>query len=153
MDDKKIRKELQVGKTVLENGTDQSNLYQESYGKLLDSCVVYVGRFTDQGSWIRRGTKESVINSGRESPALRGGECHKSITVGSTHMFIPLKDASRVDEKTDIVPLETPLKLGSIEVVGQVCILVSIFHLMIHNGICRSILLLRHQYCPIYGEF
>ncbi len=116
-------------------------------GKLLDSCVVYVGRFTDQGSWIRRGTKESVINSGRESPALRGGECHKSITVGSTHMFIPLKDASRVDEKTDIVPLETPLKLGSIEVVGQVCILVSIFHLMIHNGICRSILLLRHRYC------
>jgi hypothetical protein len=46
---------------------------QECYGKLLDSCVIYVGRFTDQGSWIRRSTKESVISSGRESPALRMG--------------------------------------------------------------------------------
>ncbi|KAF8963955.1 Dopey, N-terminal-domain-containing protein [Flammula alnicola] len=86
MDDRKIRKEL-----------------QESYGKLLDSCVIYVGRFTDQGSWIRRSTKESVINSGRESPA-------------------PRADAtSRPDEKLEAIgiPLETP-KLGSLEVVGQI---------------------------------
>jgi len=51
--------------------------YQDQYGKLLDSCVVYVGRSADQGSWIRRSTKESVLstNSGRESPAPRQGKC------------------------------------------------------------------------------
>ncbi|KAF9566957.1 hypothetical protein CPC08DRAFT_758587 [Agrocybe pediades] len=89
MEDRKIRKEL-----------------QDCYGKLLDSCVVYVGRFTDQGSWIRRGAKESVLlsGSGRESPAPR------------------TEPLSRNDEKYDgnatAVP-ETP-KLGSLEVVGQI---------------------------------
>ncbi|KIM47693.1 hypothetical protein M413DRAFT_439360 [Hebeloma cylindrosporum] len=88
MEDRKIRKEL-----------------QETYGRLLDSCVLYVGRFTDQGSWIRRSTKESVIHSGRESPAPRSDLTGK------------------LDEKpestTAILPPETP-KLASLEVVGQI---------------------------------
>ena len=46
---------------------------QDNYGKLLDSCVVYVGRSTDQGSWIRRGIKDPATSNGRESPALRTG--------------------------------------------------------------------------------
>ncbi|PPQ99509.1 hypothetical protein CVT24_005299 [Panaeolus cyanescens] len=54
LEDKKLRKEL-----------------QDNYGKLLDSCVVYVGRSSDQGSWIRRTTKDSVTNGGRDSPAPR----------------------------------------------------------------------------------
>ncbi|KAF9486392.1 hypothetical protein BDN70DRAFT_822033, partial [Pholiota conissans] len=84
MDDKKFRKEL-----------------QDCYGKLLDSCVLYVGKFTDQGSWIRRSTKDSVISSGRESPALH--------------------PPSRSDEKSDVITatVETP-RLGSIEVVAQI---------------------------------
>ncbi|KAF9056037.1 Dopey, N-terminal-domain-containing protein [Panaeolus papilionaceus] len=54
LEDRKLRKEL-----------------QDNYGKLLDLCVVYVGRSSDQGSWIRRSTKDSVTNGGRESPAAR----------------------------------------------------------------------------------
>ncbi|KAF8131645.1 Dopey, N-terminal-domain-containing protein [Boletus edulis] len=56
MDDKRIKKDL-----------------QETFGKLLDACVSFVGRTTEPSSWIRRTTKESMIN-GRSSPAPRGGE-------------------------------------------------------------------------------
>lgn len=53
MEDKRIRKEL-----------------QDNYGKLLDSCVMFVGRSSDQGSWIRRSTKEAITSTnGRASPA------------------------------------------------------------------------------------
>lgn len=69
-----------------------------------------------------------MINSGRESPAFRGGECCINITEKLVHMLIFLTDASRVDERSDLVPLETPLKLGSIEVVGQVRIPASILY-------------------------
>ncbi|KAJ7742186.1 Dopey, N-terminal-domain-containing protein [Mycena olivaceomarginata] len=59
MEDRRIRKELQV---------------KETFGKLLDSCVVFIGRAYDQGSWIRRSTKDALGgNSGRESPAPRAG--------------------------------------------------------------------------------
>ena len=56
MDDKRIKKDL-----------------QETFGKLLDACVTFVGRTTEPSSWIRRTTKESLMN-GRSSPAPRGGE-------------------------------------------------------------------------------
>ncbi|KAG5340493.1 hypothetical protein C0989_001400 [Termitomyces sp. Mn162] len=51
MEDRRIRKEL-----------------QDNFGKLLDSNVMFVGRSYDQGSWIRRTTKESLTNNGRNSP-------------------------------------------------------------------------------------
>ncbi|TRM61588.1 hypothetical protein BD626DRAFT_598473 [Schizophyllum amplum] len=51
MEDRRVRKEL-----------------QDSLGKLLDSCVMYVGRSYDSGSWIRRSTKDSLGSTGRESP-------------------------------------------------------------------------------------
>ncbi|KAF8913192.1 Dopey, N-terminal-domain-containing protein [Gymnopilus junonius] len=57
MEDRRIRREL-----------------QDHYGRLLDICLVYVGRFTDQSSWMRRNTKEATNTSGRESPALRNNE-------------------------------------------------------------------------------
>ncbi|KAG6911306.1 hypothetical protein DXG01_002145 [Tephrocybe rancida] len=52
MEDRRIRKEL-----------------QDNFGKLLDSSVMFVGRSYDQGSWIRRSTKESLVTNGRGSPA------------------------------------------------------------------------------------
>ncbi|KIJ66430.1 hypothetical protein HYDPIDRAFT_26778 [Hydnomerulius pinastri MD-312] len=54
MDDKRIKKDL-----------------QETFGKLLEACVTFVGRSSEPSSWIRRTTKESLIN-GRSSPAPRG---------------------------------------------------------------------------------
>ncbi|KAG2744495.1 hypothetical protein P692DRAFT_20837634 [Suillus brevipes Sb2] len=56
IDDKRIRKDL-----------------QETFGKLLDACVTFVGKSTDQPNWMRRTTKESMVTNGRSSPALRGG--------------------------------------------------------------------------------
>lgn len=55
-----------------------SDFFKDHYGKLLESCVIYVGRLTDQGSWIRRGTKEAILStgSGRESPAPRSGKLY-----------------------------------------------------------------------------
>ncbi|CAA7265849.1 unnamed protein product [Cyclocybe aegerita] len=88
MEDRKMRKEL-----------------QDNYGKLLDSCIVYVGRSTDQGSWIRRSAKEAISNSGRESPAPRQDSIPKP------------------DDKSEVIvtsiPPETP-RLGSLEVIGQI---------------------------------
>ncbi|KIY73422.1 hypothetical protein CYLTODRAFT_365976 [Cylindrobasidium torrendii FP15055 ss-10] len=54
VEDRRIRKDL-----------------QETYGKLLDACVSYVGRSFDQGSWIRRSAKDALVTNGRESPAPR----------------------------------------------------------------------------------
>jgi hypothetical protein len=56
IDDKRIRKDL-----------------QETFGKLLDACVTFVGKSTDQPNWMRRTTKESMVTNGRSSPAFRGG--------------------------------------------------------------------------------
>lgn len=56
IDDKRIRKDL-----------------QETFGKLLDACVTFVGKSTDQPNWMRRTTRESMVTNGRSSPALRGG--------------------------------------------------------------------------------
>jgi hypothetical protein len=51
-----------------------TNEVKETFGKLLDSCVVFIGRAYDQGSWIRRSTKDALGGtSGRESPAPRAG--------------------------------------------------------------------------------
>ncbi|KIK97672.1 hypothetical protein PAXRUDRAFT_824668 [Paxillus rubicundulus Ve08.2h10] len=54
MDDKRIKKDI-----------------QETFGKLFESCVTFVGRSSEPSSWIRRTTKESLIN-GRSSPAPYG---------------------------------------------------------------------------------
>jgi hypothetical protein len=52
MEDKRVRKEL-----------------QDNYGRLLDSCVMFIGRSSDQGSWIRRANV--IATNGRDSPAPR----------------------------------------------------------------------------------
>ncbi|CAK5264480.1 unnamed protein product [Mycena citricolor] len=48
--------------TAMEDRRNRKEL-QETFGRLLDSCVMFIGR--DQGSWIRRSVKEN----GRDSPA------------------------------------------------------------------------------------
>ncbi|KIY52670.1 hypothetical protein FISHEDRAFT_69486 [Fistulina hepatica ATCC 64428] len=53
MEDRRIKKELQDAMT-----------------KLLDLTIVYVNKFYDQGSWIRRSTAKDTLN-GRESPIPR----------------------------------------------------------------------------------
>ncbi|OAX42077.1 hypothetical protein K503DRAFT_863326 [Rhizopogon vinicolor AM-OR11-026] len=55
IDDKRIKKDL-----------------QETFGKLLDTCVIFVGRSSDQPNWMRRTTKESLVTNGRASPVHRG---------------------------------------------------------------------------------
>ncbi|KAK2464744.1 hypothetical protein APHAL10511_003162 [Amanita phalloides] len=81
MEDRRVRKEV-----------------QDNFGKLLDSCVAFVGRTFDQGSWIRRSTKEALLANGRESPAPRTD--------------------SRNEEKVDGSP-ELP-KPGTVEFVSQI---------------------------------
>ncbi|KAH9948184.1 Dopey, N-terminal-domain-containing protein [Amylocystis lapponica] len=53
IEDRRLRKEL-----------------QETYGKLLDICVL-AGRSFDQGSWIRRSQKDTLNTNGRDSPTPR----------------------------------------------------------------------------------
>ncbi|KAJ7897279.1 Dopey, N-terminal-domain-containing protein [Mycena olivaceomarginata] len=84
MEDRRIRKEL-----------------QETFGKLLDSCVVFIGRAYDQGSWIRRSTKDALGgNSGRESPAPRADE----------------KLSASVSSAPDATPRTAPTELASQQV-------------------------------------
>ncbi|TFK26748.1 hypothetical protein FA15DRAFT_255211 [Coprinopsis marcescibilis] len=66
MDDRRVRKEL-----------------QDNYIKLLDSCINFVGRSTDQGSWIRRSTKDNLNTNGRDSP-------------------VPRQDSKLADDKSDL---------------------------------------------------
>ncbi|KAF8215761.1 Dopey, N-terminal-domain-containing protein [Mycena galopus ATCC 62051] len=85
MEDRRIRKEL-----------------QETFGKLLDSCVVFVGRAYDQGSWIRRSTKDALGTNGRESPAPALREEKLAASVSSlpgdvTPRPVPTELASQVN--------------------------------------------------------
>ncbi|KAI6031355.1 Dopey, N-terminal-domain-containing protein [Pisolithus microcarpus] len=54
MEDRRIKKDL-----------------QDVFSKLLDACVTFSGRSSESASWIRRTTKESIMN-GRSSPVPRG---------------------------------------------------------------------------------
>ncbi|KAG6841563.1 hypothetical protein C0991_009598 [Blastosporella zonata] len=86
MEDRRIRKEL-----------------QDNFGKLLDSSVMFVGRSYDQGSWIRRSTKESLVTNGRSSPA-------------------PSQDV-KSDEKQDastLVPPDSAKPGASTELISQI---------------------------------
>ncbi|KAF7307364.1 Dopey-N domain-containing protein [Mycena indigotica] len=81
MEDRKIRKEL-----------------QETFGKLLDSCVVFVGRAYDQGSWIRRSTKDALVTNGRESPAPRDEKLSSSVTSLSDPRPASFELASQINQ-------------------------------------------------------
>lgn len=88
MEDRRIRKEL-----------------QDNFSKLLESSVVFVGRSFDQGSWIRRSTKESLITNGRDSP-------------------VPRSNDNKLEEKVDTssapAPPDTPKLGASSELIAQI---------------------------------
>ncbi|TDL26444.1 hypothetical protein BD410DRAFT_521497 [Rickenella mellea] len=44
---------------------------QETFGKLLDACILIAGRSFDSGNWIRRTAKDALTANGRESPLPR----------------------------------------------------------------------------------
>ncbi|KAF8079121.1 Dopey, N-terminal-domain-containing protein [Lyophyllum atratum] len=84
MDDRRVRKEL-----------------QDNFGKLLDSSVIFVGRSYDQGSWIRRSTKESLATNGRDSPAPRDAKNDEKLDASTTSLAQP--DTPRPGASTEIV--------------------------------------------------
>lgn len=73
LDDRRLRKELQVRNTVGYYNFFRLNLVmKENYGKLVDSCIISVSRL-DPSTWIRRTTKDTLSAvGGRESPIPRG---------------------------------------------------------------------------------
>ncbi|GBE77521.1 hypothetical protein SCP_0103960 [Sparassis crispa] len=83
-EDRRLRKEL-----------------QETYGKLLDICVI-ASRSFDQGSWIRRSHKDTLLPNGRDSPRPRVPsdtkyEERKNISVTS------LQDTVKPNYSADVV--------------------------------------------------
>lgn len=70
----------------LEHGYDAHVPFsQDTYGKLLDTVVVSVGRGSEAGSWIRRATKDSLVVNGRDSPLPRGQSQHLSRGFRNSH--------------------------------------------------------------------
>ncbi|KAK7025465.1 hypothetical protein VNI00_015993 [Paramarasmius palmivorus] len=86
MEDRRIRKEL-----------------QEIYGKLLDSCITFVGRSYDSGSWIRRTAKEALTTNGRDSPAPRDVKVDEKLNSSSASLPGDIsKPGSSVDLVTQV---------------------------------------------------
>ncbi|KAF8915027.1 Dopey, N-terminal-domain-containing protein [Mucidula mucida] len=79
---------------------------QETYGKLLDSCITFVGRSFDQGSWIRRTAKDALGTNGRDSPIPRA------------------INEAKIDEKLNAsvssLPVESPRIASSSELIYQI---------------------------------
>ncbi|TFK70447.1 hypothetical protein BDN72DRAFT_887964 [Pluteus cervinus] len=85
-EDKRIRKEL-----------------QDNFGKLLDSCVTYIGRSSDQNFWLRRGPTIPLTN-GRDSPAPRSGNSAR----GEPGANLTKSPELRTDEKLDVSVASSP---------------------------------------------
>ncbi|KAH9858301.1 Dopey, N-terminal-domain-containing protein [Lenzites betulinus] len=85
LDDRRLRKDL-----------------QETYGKLLDICVLS-GRSVESGSWIRRTQRETLIANGRESPSpsLRTPET-KVEEKNASSVSLPLPEATKVNYGADV---------------------------------------------------
>lgn len=122
MDDRRIRKELQVSNLV-KNLNGSSTLivwYQETFGKLLDACVLLVSRSSEQGTWIRRSTKESLGANGRDSPTPRGG---KAFSIDPDNRTSYTSKDPKLEEKLNSSTaslLDTPRPAGGTELVSQV---------------------------------
>ncbi|KAJ8084790.1 hypothetical protein PM082_003567 [Marasmius tenuissimus] len=87
MEDRRIRRDL-----------------QEIYGRLLDSCVTFVGKSYDSGSWIRRTAKEALVTNGRDSPALRGEKVDEKMNASSASLGAdPAKSGTPVDIVSQII--------------------------------------------------
>ncbi|KAI9057020.1 hypothetical protein FKP32DRAFT_1598504 [Trametes sanguinea] len=85
LDDRRLRKDL-----------------QETYGKLLDICVMS-GRSVESGSWIRRSQREALAANGRDSPTptLRASE-PKLEEKNASSTSLPLPDGTKVTYAGDV---------------------------------------------------
>ncbi|KAI0361079.1 hypothetical protein OH77DRAFT_1391372 [Trametes cingulata] len=85
LDDRRLRKDL-----------------QETYGKLLDICVMS-GRSVESGSWIRRSQREALMTNGRESPTptLRAVEA-KVDEKNASSTSLPLPDGAKSTYSGDV---------------------------------------------------
>lgn len=96
---------------------------QDTVGKILDSCISFVGRSFDQGTWIRR-NKDSMAANGRESPNLRSGTSvlafrHKQCFDDPA---VELKADENIETNASSLPdlVKSPV-IGSPNTVSQVC--------------------------------
>ncbi|KAI0718921.1 Dopey, N-terminal-domain-containing protein [Cerioporus squamosus] len=87
LDDRRLRKDM-----------------QETYGKLLDICVLS-GRSVESGSWIRRAQRDTLVANGRDSPAptLRATESAKVDEKNASSTSLPLSDGVKTSYGTDVV--------------------------------------------------
>ncbi|KAI1794036.1 Dopey, N-terminal-domain-containing protein [Ganoderma leucocontextum] len=86
LDDKRIRKDM-----------------QETYGKLLDICVLS-GRAVESGSWIRRTPRDNLIANGRDSPALTLRVTEAKLDENNaSSTSLPLPDSAKATYSTDVV--------------------------------------------------
>ncbi|OJT08448.1 Protein dopey [Trametes pubescens] len=85
LDDRRLRKDL-----------------QETYGKLLDICVLS-GRAVESGSWIRRSQREALAANGRESPSptLRAPET-KVDEKNASSVSLPLPEGAKSSYGGDV---------------------------------------------------
>jgi hypothetical protein len=110
---------------------------QDTYAKLLDACITFVGRSQDQGSWIRRSAKESLIPNGRDSPA------------------IPVKE-EQIDPSENASPLTVPETLkpsNSFESISQVSQLDTVARMPFLTSYRSPSLLLHHLYPTCGGSW
>jgi len=70
----------------------------------LDACITLVSRSQDQGSWIRRSTKDSFVTSGQDSPTTPGKDERMDLSESASSLVTP----------------EAPKQTGSLENVSQV---------------------------------
>jgi len=70
----------------------------------LDASITLVGRSQDQGSWIRRSTKDSFVTSGQDSPTTPGKDERTDLSESASSLVAP----------------EAPKQTGSLENVSQV---------------------------------
>ena len=96
---------------------------QETFGKLLDACVTFVGRSSDQGTWIRRGTKDSLTAgpiNGRESPVPRVGKCSPIDDNNQVLTGCRTASDSKLNEKAPAGVLSPQEPLAGSELIFQV---------------------------------
>ncbi|KAH9920216.1 Dopey, N-terminal-domain-containing protein [Epithele typhae] len=84
LDDRRIRKDM-----------------QETYGKLLDLCVLS-GRSPESGSWIRRSQREALSTNGRDSPTPTLRVAEKMEEKNTSSVSLPLPDAGKATYGSDV---------------------------------------------------
>lgn len=78
VDDRRLRRDLQAWHFNIVHGTmSLTHDFQDTLGKLFESCVTTISRPTESGLWARR-QKENLNSNGRESPDIQGSDVYLS---------------------------------------------------------------------------